>query len=61
MAYGSVLDNTTGDATTLEAQFLKSLWDLGTNGPNGHGVIACIYDANCKAGLTLNLHRAAKH
>ena len=61
LAYGSALDNSTGDATTLESQFQRSLWDLGPNGPNGHGAIACIYDSNCKAGLTLHIHRAVKH
>ena len=61
LAYGSALDNSTGDATTLETQFLRSLWDLGPNGPNGHGAIACIYDSNCKTGLTLHIHRAVKH
>jgi hypothetical protein len=61
LAYGSALDNATGDATTLEAQFLRSLYDLGANGPNGHGAVACIYDSNCKSGLTLKIHRAVKH
>jgi hypothetical protein len=61
LTYGSALDNSTGDATTLEAQFQRSLWDLGPNGPNGHGAIACIYDSNCKSGLTLHIHRAVKH
>jgi len=56
-AYGSVLDNSTGDATTLESQYLKSLYDIGAN----HGAIECIYNSNCKAGLTLNIHRAVKH
>lgn len=56
-AYGSVLDNSTGDATTLESQYLVSLYDIGAN----HGAIECIYDSNCKAGLTLKIHRAVKH
>ena len=56
-AYGSVLDNASGDATTLEPQYLKSLWDLGAN----HGAIACIYNANCKTGLAVTMHRAVKH
>jgi len=56
-AYGSVLDNSTQDATTLEAQYMKSLWDIGAN----HGAIACIYNADCKAGLAVNIHRAVKH
>lgn len=56
-AYGSVLDNSTGDATTLESQYLKSLYDIGAN----HGAIECIYDSNCKAGLALKIHRAVKH
>ena len=37
--------------------YLKSLYDIGAN----HGAIECIYDANCKAGLNLNIHRAVKH
>lgn len=56
-AYGSVLDNTSGDATTLEPQYLRSLWDIGSN----HGAVACIYNSDCKAGLTVKIHRAAKH
>ena len=56
-AYGSVLDNTSGDATTLESQYLKSLWDIGAN----HGAIACIYNSDCKAGLAVKIHRAVKH
>lgn len=58
LAYGSMLDNTSGDATTLEPQYLKSLWDIG--GTN-HNAIQCIYDANCKQGLSLKIHRAVKH
>ncbi len=49
-AYGSVLDNASGDATTLEPQYLKKLTDTS---------IACIYNANCKA--TPTIHRAVKH
>ena len=56
-AYGSQLDNNTGDATTLEAQYTKSLWDIGAN----HGAVACIYNADCKAGLAVKIHRAVKH
>ena len=56
-AYGSVLDNTSGDATTLESQYQKSLWDIGAN----HGAIACIYNSDCKAGLAVKIHRAVKH
>jgi hypothetical protein len=56
-AYGSVLDNVSGDATTLEPQYLKSLWDIGAN----HGAVACIYNADCKAGLAVKIHRAVKH
>jgi hypothetical protein len=39
LAYGSVLDNGTGDATTLEAQYLKSLTDvaIGVIYPNASG------------------------
>lgn len=50
-AYGSVLDNLSGDATTLEPQFLKPLTD---------SAIACIFNANCKAGLNPP-RRAVKH
>lgn len=52
-AYGSVLDNATQDATTLEAQYLQPL----TN-----NAITCIYSpdvAACKSGTTI--HRAVKH
>jgi hypothetical protein len=51
--YGSVLDTTTQDATTLESQYLLPL----TN-----NAITCIYSpdaAACKSGATI--HRAAKH
>ena len=56
-AYGSQLDNSTGDATTLEPQYLRSLWDIGSN----HGAVACIYNSDCKAGLAVKIHRAVKH
>jgi len=56
-AYGSQLDNATGDATTLEPQYLRSLWDIGSN----HGAVACIYNSDCKAGLAVKIHRAVKH
>ena len=55
-AYGSSLDNNSGDATTLESQYMKSLWDIGAN----HGAIACIYNSDCKAGLAVKIHRAVK-
>jgi len=52
-AYGSILDNATQDATTLESQYSLPL----TN-----NAITCIYSpdvAACKSGTTI--HRAAKH
>ncbi len=52
-AFGSVLDNQTQDATTLEPQYLQPL----TN-----NAITCIYSpdvAACKSGTTI--HRAVKH
>ena len=52
-SYGSILDNATQDATTLESQYSLPL----TN-----NAITCIYSpdvAACKAGATI--HRAAKH
>lgn len=49
-AYGSVLDNATGDATTLESQYTQALSDAAIN---------CIYNQTCKG--TFNPHRAAKH
>ncbi|HXH91885.1 MAG TPA: hypothetical protein VNN25_09920 [Thermoanaerobaculia bacterium] len=52
-AYGSQLDNSTQDATTLESQYSLPL----TN-----NAITCIYSpdvAACKSGTTI--HRAAKH
>ena len=50
-AYGSQLDNATGDATTLESQYFKPL----TNAD-----IQCIYNQTCKDS-TRKPHRAAKH
>jgi hypothetical protein len=52
-AYGSVLDNQSGDATTLEPQYLVRLPDKGRD---------CIYNpgTNCKTG-TIPIHRAVKH
>jgi len=49
-AYGSVLDNASGDPTTLESQYLKPLTDAAIN---------CIYNSACKGAF--NLHRAVKH
>jgi hypothetical protein len=50
-AYGSVLDNQSGDATTLEPQYLKALTAAAVN---------CIYNSTgCKGAF--NLHRAVKH
>ncbi len=50
-AYGSVLDVQSGDATTLEAQYLKPLTDAAIN---------CIYNSTgCKGSF--NLHRAVHH
>jgi len=51
-AYGSVLDNVSGDATTLEPQYTKALTDAA---------IACIYNptSSCKAGG--GFRRAVKH
>lgn len=50
-AYGSLLDNATGDAITLESQYFKPL----TNAD-----IQCIYNLTCKDG-TRKPRRAAKH
>src|SRR5207247_5969618 len=50
-AYGSVLDNQSGDATTLEPQFLKPLTTAAIN---------CIYNSTGCKGM-FNLHRAVKH
>lgn len=54
-AYGSVLDNTTGDATTLEPQYFKSLSDAQ---------LACLFPAQgqtvtCKS--TPQFHRSVRH
>jgi hypothetical protein len=51
-AYGSLLDNASGDATTLESQFLKALSDEA---------LTCIYapTGNCKSANALR--RIAKH
>lgn len=52
-AYGSVLDNASSDATTLEPQYLKPLSDAA---------IACIYNptgATCKTAPSIR--RAVKH
>jgi len=51
LAYGSVLDNISGDATTLEAQYLKEL---------GPEAIAAIYPSTAGAGKTL-MRRSVKH
>jgi hypothetical protein len=53
MAYGSILDNVSGDATTQEAQFLTALTDTQ---------IACIFApaaSNCKNGK--QIRRAVRH
>jgi len=50
-AYGSLLDNATGDAITLESQYFKPL----TNAD-----VQCIYNLTCK-DATRKPHRAAKH
>lgn len=54
-AYGSVLDNTTNDATTLEPQYFKSISDAQ---------LACLFPAQgqtvtCKS--TPQIHRSVKH
>lgn len=49
-AYGSVLDNQSGDATTLEPQYMKALTDAAIN---------CIYNLSCKGSF--NPRRAVKH
>ena len=49
-AYGSVLDNASGDATTLEPQFLVQL---------NQNAIFCIYNQTCKG--TFSIKRAVKH
>jgi len=48
-AWGSLLDNATGDAITLEAQYLKPLTNSAIN---------CVYNLTCKGAF--NPHRAAK-
>ncbi|HEY4640279.1 MAG TPA: hypothetical protein VII75_02970 [Thermoanaerobaculia bacterium] len=50
--YGSVLDNQSGDATTLEAQFLKPLTDAA---------IACIFNPTSSCKATTGFRRAVKH
>jgi hypothetical protein len=49
-AWGSLLDNFTGDAITLEAQYFKKLTI---------DQVQCIYNLTCKGG-TYKPHRAAK-
>jgi len=49
-AWGSVLDNATGDATTLEAQYLKRMTNAAIN---------CVYNLTCKGAF--NPHRAVAH
>jgi len=51
-AYGSVLDNLSGDATTLEPQYTKALTDAA---------IACIYNPSSSCKATTGFRRAAKH
>lgn len=51
-AYGSVLDNASGDATTLEAQYTKALTDAA---------IACIYNPTSSCKATSGFRRAVKH
>ncbi len=60
-AYGSVLDNLSGDATTLEPQYLKSLTDPVFGPAAGPNPITCIYNSQCKTTGGFKLHRAAKH
>lgn len=48
-AWGSLLDNATGDAITLEAQYLK---------PMTNSAINCVYNLTCKGAF--NPRRAAK-
>lgn len=50
-AYGSLLDNATGDAITLESQYFKPLTNTD---------IQCIYNLTCKDS-TRKPRRAAKH
>jgi hypothetical protein len=49
-AYGSVLDQLSGDATTLEPQFLKPLTDAAIN---------CIFNTTCKGAV--NPRRPVRH
>lgn len=49
--YGSLLDNATDDAITLEAQFMKHLT---------LEQVQCLYNLTCK-GTAVKLRRAAKH
>lgn len=51
-AYGSVLDNASGDATTLEPQYTKALTDAA---------IACIYNPTSSCKATTGFRRAVKH
>jgi hypothetical protein len=51
-AYASMLDNATGDATTLESQFFKPLTKAAQN---------CIYLQVCATSFPSGLRRAAKH
>ena len=48
--YGSVLDNLSGDATTLEPQYFQPLTTDAIN---------CIYSGSCKTAAPI--HRAVKH
>ena len=51
-AWGSLLDNATGDAITLEAQYLK---------PLTRGAINCIYTLTCASSSVTGLRRAVRH
>jgi len=51
LAYGSVLDNASGDATTLESQYMKEL---------GPEAIAAIYPSTQGSGKTL-MRRSVRH
>ncbi len=51
-AYGSVLDNASGDATTLEPQFTKALSDLA---------IGCIFNPSSSCKASTSFRRVAKH
>jgi hypothetical protein len=50
LTYGSVVDNQSGDATTLEAQFLQ---------PLNQNAIFCIYNSQCKGTFTIK--HAVRH